>query len=357
MLIVGTIIGAGFASGKEISSFFGSNISPLVPLVVGLGIFLLCLLFCTIGRIYKSSDFSMVNQKLLGKLHVIADVFLLLNSLIVLSGMLSGMNSLFDTILPISPAYSIISGILCAIIVSKGLSGLLKSNSIIVPFIIFFIILICCFNIGKPSFSFAFSPFTLPSAVLYVCMNIMLACTVLTTVDEKPKTVLWASLIAAAIMTVLMLLIILTLNGNDTSSDMPLISIASSTSKVLYYFAVGAVAISIFTTMMTALIGLSSWLAPLTGSKGFSVTVSLIAGMLVSNLGFENVVAYLYPVIGIFGFVYIVLCSFCLLRRLLASKKSFGKSDCKVHNSGKEAQNHGGRHNEVELKDLTTVNN
>lgn len=108
---------------------------------------------------------------------------------------------------------------------------------------------------------------------------------------------------------------------------------------------------------MTALIGLSSWLAPLTGSKGFSVAVSLIAGMLVSNLGFENVVAYLYPVIGIFGFVYTVLCSFCLCRRLLASKKSFGKRDCKVHNSGKKAQNHGGRHNEVELKDLTAVNN
>ncbi|MCH5164342.1 MAG: hypothetical protein J1F36_04930 [Clostridiales bacterium] len=337
MLIVGTIIGAGFASGKEISSFFGSNISPLVAPLVGLGIFLLCYLFCTIGRVFSSRDFGEVNQKLLGKLHVIADAFLLLNSLIVLSGMLSGMDSLFNSIFPIAPAYSIISGVLCAIIVAKGLKGLLKGNSIIVPFIILFIVLICCFNIGQPNFSFAFKPFTVPAIIIYVCMNIMLACTVLTTVDEKPKTVFWASLIAALIMTALMLLIILTLNGSETNSEMPLITIASSTSKVLYYVAVAAVATSIFTTMMTALSGLSGWLTPLTGNKHFAVAVSLIAGLIVSNLGFENVVAYLYPVIGLVGLIYVILCAYFLAKKSFAFKKPFGKRNRKVHDGGEKA--------------------
>ena len=332
MLIVGTIIGAGFASGKEISAFFGQNISPFVAPAVGLGIFLLCYLFCTIGRTFKSHDFSEVNHKLLGKLHVVADAFLLLNSLIVLSGMLSGMDSLFGSLFPIAPAYSIISGVLCAIIVAKGLKGLLKGNSIIVPFIVLFIILVCCFNIGKPMFSFAFGPFTIPAVIIYICMNIMLACTVLTTVDEKPKTVFWASLIAALIMTALMLLIILTLNNNDIDADMPLIAIAASTNKVLYYIAIAAVATSIFTTMMTAMSGLSSWLTPLTGDKRFAVAVSLVGGLIVSNLGFNNVVAYLYPLIGLIGLIYVLLCSYCLVKKSLSLQAPFGKRNGKVHN-------------------------
>ncbi len=335
MLIVGTIIGAGFASGKEISTFFGDKISPIIAPIVGVGIFVLCYLFCTIGRTFKGKDFGEVNQKMFGKAHVMIDIILLLNSLIVLSGMLSGMDSLLDTILPISPAYSIISGALCAVIVAKGLSGLLKGNSFIVPFIILFIVLVCGFNISSPIEAPCLTPPDLPYSALYICMNIMLASTVLTTVDEKPKTVFWASAIAAVIMTALMLIIILTLNGSNTSgSDMPLVSIASGTDKALYYVAVGAVATSIFTTMMTAMNGLSSWLAPLTGKK-FAVIASLLLGLTVGNFGFANVVAYLYPIIGLFGFIYVIASVIALKRP--SFEKLLDKRNRKVHNGGKKA--------------------
>lgn len=342
MLIIGTIIGAGFASGKEISAFFGKNISIVVAPLVGIGTFLLCYLFCTIGRIFKQTDFGAVNAKLLGKLRFVADIFLLLNSLIVLSGMLSGMDSLLNPIFPISPAYSIISGILCALIVSNGIKGLLKSNCVIVPFIIFFIVLICCFNISA-TINLKFDPFTLPSVIVYVSMNVMLACTVLTTINEKPKTVFWASLIAAIAITIIMLFIILTLNSQNTNSDMPLITAALSTNKFLYYAAVAVVATSIFTTMLTAFSGLSSWLTPILGKK-LAIIVSLIAGLIVSNLGFENVVAYLYPIIGIFGITYILLCVFFLTKGSTTLKKLFDKRNRKVHNSSQKTQYHGGRH-------------
>lgn len=313
MLIVGTVIGAGFATGKEITAFFGKQISPFVALFVGLGLFVLCYMFCTIGRIFKCRDFGEVNRKMLKRTHFIADAFLLLNSLIVLSGMLSGMDSLFSPLLPIAPAYSIISGLLCAVIVAKGLKGLLGGNSIIVPFIILFIVLVCCFNIGASSVP-KLRLSSIPAAIIYVCMNIMLACTVLTTVNEKPKTIFWASLIASVIITVLTLLIILTLNGNDTNADMPLIAIAAR-SKLLYYASIAAVATSIFTTMMTAMSGLSSWIKELVGSNVFSVIISLIAGLIVSNFGFANVVSYLYPVIGFFGLIYVVLCMKYLVKK------------------------------------------
>ncbi len=337
MLIVGTIIGAGFATGKEIVAFFGTDISPLIAPIVGLGIFGLCYLFCTIGRTIKGSDFGEVSRKMLGRTYAIADIFLLLNSLIVLSGMLSGMDSLFSPLFPIAPAYSIISGILCALIVIKGLKGLLGGNSVIVPFIILFIVLICCFNIGDAT-AHPLKLISIPAAIIYVCMNIMLASTVLVTVDEKPKTVFWASLIAATIITALTLLIILALNGSgETSSDMPLVAIASK-SKLLYYASIAAVATSVFTTMMTAMNGLSSFIVDLTGSTTFSVIISLIAGLIVSNLGFSSVVSYLYPVIGVFGLIYVILGTVFLAKNSGLAHKLFDKRDHKVHRRRKHAK-------------------
>ena len=45
MLIVGTVIGAGFCSGREIVSFFGSGVSIVVAPVCGVSIFLVFMLF------------------------------------------------------------------------------------------------------------------------------------------------------------------------------------------------------------------------------------------------------------------------------------------------------------------------
>ncbi|MDE6398093.1 MAG: transporter, partial [Clostridiales bacterium] len=49
MLIVGTMIGAGFCSGRELVSFFGSGISVFVAPLCGVCIFFVCVLFLYIG--------------------------------------------------------------------------------------------------------------------------------------------------------------------------------------------------------------------------------------------------------------------------------------------------------------------
>ena len=49
MLIIGTMIGAGFCLGREIVSFFGSGISVFVAPVCGVIIFAACVLFLTAG--------------------------------------------------------------------------------------------------------------------------------------------------------------------------------------------------------------------------------------------------------------------------------------------------------------------
>lgn len=321
MLLIGTIIGAGFASGREILSFFGSDISIFVAPLCGLFIFFLSVMFLVIGKTIQTDSISVVNNKILGKLHVGADIFLLFNSLVVLSGMLAGMDSLFSMVLPIAPAYSIISGIICAFVVAKGLKGLLNSNLLIVPFIIIAIILICCIAIDSPKFLYPFRYFTLPAIIIYVSMNMMLACTVFTTIKELSyRQIFLSSAIAATIIAILMVLIILALNSTGQQGAMPIMQIALNKNRPLFYISLVAVAISIFTTMMTAMSGLTTWLKSLIGDMKYSVMIVLLAGLILSNLGFENVVGFLYPVIGIVGTVYIVFCAIYLFGQFRQKK-------------------------------------
>lgn len=340
MLIVGAIIGAGFATGKEISSFFGSPAPPLIALAVGLCLFLLCFGFCLLGSVLKAKDFADVNKKLLKKFGYVADFFLVLNSLIVLSAMLSGMDSLLNGVIPLSPLYSTFSGVICTLIVSKGLKSVINSRLLLAPVMVIIILAICLLNFGDTS-PYLITSKSLGGAITYVCMNIMLACTALVGVNEKPKTIFWASLIAAFIMTMLMLFIIFALNGSDVADDdMPLIKLASE-SKLTYYPFLFAVAASIFTTMTTAMNGLTDFL----GKKLDNVAApcALILGLIVSNLGFAGVINYLYPIIGAAGIIYVVLC----LTASVSNRNLFHCGNDEIHDARKQTKNNRRRHDKV----------
>ena len=340
MLIVGAIIGAGFATGKEITSFFGSPASPVAAVVVGVGLFLLCSGFCLLGTALKAKDFTEANKKLLKKAGVVADIFLAFNSLIVLSAMLSGMDTLLNDVFPLSPLYSAFSGVLCAFVVSKGMKSVIGSSLFLAPVMVIIILAVCVLNFGD-SHIYPVNLKSIGGAIVYVSMNIMLACTTLVGINEKPKTILWASLIAACVMTALMLAIIFTLNGSDAAgSDMPLMQLASK-SKFTYYPFIFAVAASIFTTMTTAMSGLSNFLQNKLGE--IAPPCALILGLLVSNLGFADVINILYPIIGILGVLYIVLC----LAASVFNRRLFYCGDGKIHYSGKKTKNNGRSHNKV----------
>lgn len=278
MLIIGTIIGAGFASGREIVSFFGKSISPLIALVCAGLIFVSSVLFLSIGKMVKSTNVSGVNVKLVGKFHIVADIFLLLNSLIVLAGMLAGIDSLGSMIFPLSPLYSVAFGIIGVLVVCKGINGLLKCNSFIVPVIIICLIAVCFFNLNFAADSMHFSIKALPIAVIYISMNMMLASTVLTTIQKLDfKTIIFSSLIASVVMGVLMLLIILAMNGSAASETaMPILNLAKKTSPIIFGLVVITIAISIFTTLLTAMSGLTSWLETVVGDKISSAIIVLL---------------------------------------------------------------------------------
>lgn len=74
MLIVGTMIGAGFASGREVVSFFGAVPNMFIALIAGVLVFGCSVLFLFVGRRVKKSDIGEVNGAVFGKLRPFADV-------------------------------------------------------------------------------------------------------------------------------------------------------------------------------------------------------------------------------------------------------------------------------------------
>jgi len=365
-LLVGTIIGAGFASGREILSFFGTDNG--VPLIIapltGLFIFLVSVLFLSVGAKVKSDNIGAVNVKVCGKAHIAADMFLLFNGLVSLAAMLAGTHALFSMVrpawqaqiffIPIPPVsvYSLAVGIICVLVVVKGLKGLLRGNSVIVPVIIITIVIICAavifraparpaegttlgavtgyegvrsgFNLRERlnwiNFGMVFGGFNIRSVIMvlaYVSMNMMLAATVFTTINQySKKQIIAASAIAAVAISLLMFFIVLALNKYNFDGAMPLLQNAQNISQALFYVAIAAVAVSVFTTMMTAMAGLNAWLKPLVGGRGrFSIALILLAGLIVAQIGFENVVGVLYPIIGALGAVYITACIIFTVRQ------------------------------------------
>ncbi|MCI8487855.1 MAG: hypothetical protein HFE36_03995 [Clostridia bacterium] len=329
MLIVGTVIGAGFCSGREIVSFFGSGVSIVVAPVCGVSIFFVCMLFLSIGSRIGEKSFDKINSVLLGKYHFAADIFLLVNNLIVLSAMIAGLNSLLKPFVPF-PVFGAAAAVLCAVIASKGVSGMLDCNFIVVPVIIAVLAAVCFASFGTEVMDASLGMFRMrifPIAAMYVSMNMMLASTVLTTLGKLTrKQIVLSSAIAAASITALLALIITALNcTGNYSAEMPILEISAGAGKWLYVLLAAVTGISIFTTMLTAVGGLVGYLGGKAGGKVFNSAVVVIAGTVTSFLGFTRVVSLFYPLVGVVGLIYIVMCVKFVCKAVKPRKKIFGK--------------------------------
>lgn len=207
MLIIGTMIGAGFASGKEVVSFFGDVPNVFIALIAGGLVFACSVLFLFVGRRVKKTDIGEVNGAVFGKLRPFADVFMLFNSMTVLGAMLAGTDSLAAEFIDIRPLASIVLGLLCAVTAVKGLSGVIKANAVLVPVMIVFL---CACSICAMEFPFRpqSSNISVYSIVLYVSMNMILGGGVLTTVHKlSPREIILAAAVAATVIAALLLCI------------------------------------------------------------------------------------------------------------------------------------------------------
>ena len=152
LVIIGALIGAGFASGQEIFSFFyiyGKNgIYGILIMSILIGIFIYkSLKIIYQKQVYNYNDFLNLfikNTKIRNVILWIVNVLLLVSFYI----MVAGFGAYFEQEIGINRIIgSIVLNLLCVIVFFSNIKGVLKASNLIVPFLIFFIFFIGIKNI------------------------------------------------------------------------------------------------------------------------------------------------------------------------------------------------------------------
>ena len=324
LVIIGALIGAGFASGQEIFSFFyiyGKNgIYGILIMSILIGIFIYkSLKIIYQKQVYNYNDFLNLfikNTKIRNVILWIVNVLLLVSFYI----MVAGFGAYFEQEIGINRIIgSIVLNLLCVIVFFSNIKGVLKASNLIVPFLIFFIFFIGIKNIVQIrtiDFHQMKNNWIL-SMIIYNSYNFILLMPVLISLKKqitKEKNIKKVSILLTIIILILSISIFfLLLNANIKeieNQEMPIVYIISNyfnKYKKIYAFIVLA---SIFTTAISVGIGFLQNISKNSNSYPQFVLFMCITSLLMSNIGFSKLLNFIYPVFGYIGILQIVIIFF-----------------------------------------------
>lgn len=324
LVIIGALIGAGFASGQEIFSFFyiyGKNgIYGIVIMSILIGIFIYkSLKIIYQKQVYNYNDFLNLfikNTKIRNVILWIVNVLLLVSFYI----MVAGFGAYFEQEIGINRIIgSIVLNLLCVIVFFSNIKGVLKASNLIVPFLIFFIFFIGIKNIVqiRTIDFYQMKNNWILSMIIYNSYNFILLMPVLISLKKqitKEKNIKKVSILVTIIILILSInIFFLLLNANIKeieNQEMPIVYIISNyfnKYKKIYAFIVLA---SIFTTAISVGIGFLQNISKNSNSYPQFVLFMCITSLLMNNIGFSKLLNFIYPVFGYIGILQIVIIFF-----------------------------------------------
>lgn len=298
-VFIGTVIGAGFATGQEVLLYFGRS-SIAVPIFSGILLGLFNAYFLAIGAKFNDK----INEHMLqNKAKVLYDVCMFICAYITFIAMFSGVETLFVKIFDIK--YTSVAWVVAAgFIAANGLRFMKGLNSIAVPVILLLTVVIFVYS-DKEKASGAYNFF---NGITYAAMNVMLSMGVMIRLGKTAtKKSIWASGCVTAVVMATMLALI-TLVVKKSGGEMPVYAAAD---KVGLKYAAGAVILlSVFTTMVSALETAAEIIVPDEKKKTAGVVfVTLLSLPIQALFSFEDIVDYYYPVVSGMGILIVIVLS------------------------------------------------
>ena len=320
---IGTVIGAGFASGQEILLFFGAYgwaglagaaVSVLLFFFIGYSVLLL-------GHALRAQShlqvIRRVNGMLLGSLiDIVITVFLFGG----LAAMIAGSGAIFFEQFHISPIWgTLLMAAASLVTVITGLKGVITAISNIAPFLIGSVLLICIYSlsvnpitgrdIATAAAQSGATPNWLLSAVNYASYNMAVAIAVLTPMGaaaSSRRTLFWGALVGAAglgLGIAGIYLCVVTNISDVTIVEVPMIEIARRISPLVQLFFAAVLFAQVYTTAVGNLYGFVHRISPGRADKWVIVGVTALA-LIAGQLGFSNMIRYLYPAVGYGGLIF-----------------------------------------------------
>jgi uncharacterized membrane protein YkvI len=320
-LIVGAIIGAGFASGREIRSFFALYGTRALPFMAA--VFFL-LLFCSTtylytGRLYRPSSFSDITQRIFKRGAPLVDLMTVTANFVFMAAMLAAYDSLGRSVFGFSDAnvsLSVVALFLCAAVVLRGVKGLSKINGILVPVIVVFLITVCTLSIkgsggvAPTSYGETSDGRIFFNCVLFVFGNLFSCAGVLYSAgkNEKKRVLFAGGLIASFVLCALILLLILAmlcLPPAVFNADLPIIFMSEPVGAAAVSLAVITLVFAIFTSLICNMFNVYEWwIVGISKNKYSAIIIIAALAFSLRGLGFNLIVDALYPIIGAFGLLF-----------------------------------------------------
>ena len=303
---VGTIVGAGFASGQELKSYFvdfgvygiiGLCIASFLIAFLGKKIMILC------NENNISTYDGLLNLLSNSYLSKLFDFFITLFLIGTLTTMCSGMGTILKQVFEI-PLWcgSLFLILFTVIVVKKGINEISKLNVIIVPILICVTIIISTTSIKSlDSISLVQNANCgrgLLSAVLYVAYNVVMSISILPALalSANKNSIIKGSKLAGLIIGILGSFISFALIINyDIIQDIE-IPLAVLSNKYIGFYIVTFI-LEVFSTAVSSLYGVYGRI------KNNNVLLYIIAivAYCFSLFGFSNLITYLYGVMGFIG--------------------------------------------------------
>ena len=324
LVIIGALVGAGFASGQEIFSFFylyGENgIYGILIMSILIGILIYRVLKIIYkNEIYNYEDFLglfIKNKKIKKIICMIINILLLISFFI----MIAGFGAYFEQEIGVNKIIgSIILDILCIFVFFSEVKGVLKASDFIVPFLIIFIIFIGIQNVAeiKSVEFFKTKDNWILSAIIYNSYNFILLIPVLISLKKQitiEKNIKYIAILSTIIIAILSIIIFFLLARVDIleikNQEMPVVYVISkyfANYKKIYAFIILA---SIFTTAISVGIGFIQNISKNRTSYPQIVLFMCITSLIVSNFGFSKLVNFVYPIFGYVGIIQMIIILF-----------------------------------------------
>lgn len=328
VVFIGTIVGAGLASGKEITEFFTSfGVKSFIGILL-CGIFYIAMasIISKISVMYKLKSYSDVMQiispNIFGKLTgIITTLYLISSASIILAGSGALINQFFG--IPKIVGSLIMLG-LASIFLLRGTNGLIEVNSFIVPTLITTITIITalyfifCRDMVTVQNITSFPPKKdgiWISTLLYAGYNILCCSGVLVPLSsqmKKSRTMIIGTLFGALGLTLLCSMINLMLTINQPyiyEYEIPLLFIAQRFGPIIQALLLVVIWLEMFSTEVSDVYSISKSLEQTFNIKfNIGIFIVLAVALPVSQIGFGNLISTLYPLFGFLSLIFITQC-------------------------------------------------
>lgn len=308
-LILGTMIGAGYASGRELWQFFGDE-SGLAILLFVIMFIISCIVIMTLSYEKRSSDYLAVLESIVGKRLVrIYDYMILLYLFTTTVVMIAGSGA---TVQAFQLNYwwgVFFIAILLVLLFLKDINAVLSINQFVIPLLLIgllFVLLQFTIDQQLPLISPWNEQRNWAAAFPFTALNVLPLVAVLGAIGNKvrSKGEIWIASIGSGVIFGVISYIynnsLIQIADEILLYEIPLFAILNNYSSNMLLFMSILLWIAIFTTAAAGILGIVTRIKRTTQSPIWLLVIILLLCMLpLTIFGFSNLIGYIYPAYGI----------------------------------------------------------